>query len=88
MYRTYANLTPTDGACVAASEGDGSPVGVLQLLSTEALAALAQGVLDLNEIARATLRDRGADDTGRWIGLSGSSAVERHVRELREATAN
>jgi len=43
---------------------------ILQSAHTTLLVAAARGEIDLNELARATLADRGLDKSGRWVGFA------------------
>ena len=51
--------------------------GVIQTMSSQALAAAARGELDLNLLARAQLGNRGADHRGEWVGFDKAKDIAR-----------
>src|SRR5690349_19194167 len=56
-------------------------LGFLDLAHTRVLIAVANRRLDLNDIARRELADRGLDHQGTWVGF-------RRAREIYERTRN
>jgi hypothetical protein len=50
-------------------------LGALQLLSSEVLAAVASGRLDLNLAARHELASRGQDKKGAWVGFDKAARI-------------
>lgn len=50
--------------------------GVLQLMKNEVLAAVINGEIDLNEVARQEMAGRGLDKKGAWVGFQ--KAAELH----------
>lgn len=44
-------------------------LGFIQLAPTDVLAAVSRGELDLNELARKAIADRGQDKHGEWVGF-------------------
>ena len=44
-------------------------IGFIQIAITKVLAAVARGELDLNQLAREELANRGLDQSGAWVGF-------------------
>jgi len=50
-------------------------LGAIALLSSEVLAAVASGKLDLNLIARHEIAARGQDKSGKWVGFDKAAKI-------------
>jgi len=50
-------------------------IGFIQLADARVLAAVAQGKIDLNRIAREELASRGAGITGMWVGFEAARKI-------------
>ena len=50
-------------------------IGFIQIAITKVLAAVARGELDLNQLAREELANRGLDKTGAWVGFDKARAI-------------
>lgn len=50
-------------------------LGAIQLIPTAVLAAVAQGKLDLNLVARHELAGRGRDKQGNWVGFDTAAKI-------------
>lgn len=50
-------------------------LGGIQLLSSAVLAAVAQGKLDLNLVARHELASRGQNERGQWVGFDRAAQI-------------
>ena len=50
-------------------------LGGIQLISSAVLAAVAQGKLDLNLVARHELASRGHDEAGKWVGFERAAKI-------------
>ena len=46
-----------------------NPVFALQSLPTSMLASVVCGAIDLNELAKRELENRGMDENGVWVGM-------------------
>lgn len=49
--------------------------GVIQLLKNEVLAAIINGEIDLNEVARLEMASRGLDKKGTWVGFQKATEI-------------
>ncbi len=56
--------------------------GVIQLFTNEVLAAAARGEIDLNELARGELCNRGLDENGDWIGFDAARTLMANFNKL------
>ena len=50
-------------------------VGFIQIALTKVLAAVARGELDLNQLAREELANRGLDKNGAWVGFDCANEI-------------
>ena len=50
-------------------------VGFIQIALTKVLAAVARGELDLNQLAREELANRGLDKNGAWVGFDRANQI-------------
>jgi hypothetical protein len=50
-------------------------LGFLQLADREVLAAVARGELDLNQLARREMANRGLDQHGKWVGFEHAARI-------------
>lgn len=53
-------------------------LGFIQTADTKVLVAVARGELDLNEIARQELANRGLGLSGQWVGFEAANAIVRN----------
>jgi len=58
-------------------------LGAIQLLSNQVLAAVAQGKLDLNQVALENLAARGLDKNGNWVGFSEAKKLHNVNQEKK-----
>lgn len=49
--------------------------GVIQLMKNEVLAAVINGEIDLNEVARLEMASRGLDKKGAWVGFRKAAEI-------------
>lgn len=52
-----------------------NPVFIFSMTSTDLLLAAAAGLIDLNQLAREQLADRGLDANGKWIGFDNAARI-------------
>ncbi len=50
-------------------------LGFIQLAATKVLAAVANGEIDLNQLACQTLASRGLDKQGNWVGFDKAKQI-------------
>jgi len=50
-------------------------LGFIQIALTKVLAAVARGELDLNQLAREELANRGLDKSGDWVGFDKARVI-------------
>lgn len=60
----------TDSATTGKACFSSDDLGFIQMAPTRLLAAAAQGLLDLNHLARVELASRGLDRDGVWVGFA------------------
>ena len=60
-------------AIATGDDDDGNPNMLLQTLITDMLIAAATGLIDLNQLARAELANRGVNADGKWIGFDAAA---------------
>ncbi len=52
-------------------------LGFIQIAKTDVLSAIAKGELDLNQLARQELANRGLDIDGHWVGFDKASLIHK-----------
>lgn len=57
-------------------------LGFIQIAHVTILVAVAAGRLDLNDLARRELADRGLDHKGKWVGFPKANAIYERTRRL------
>jgi len=50
-------------------------LGFIQIALTNVLAAVSRGELDLNQLAREELANRGLDKSGAWVGFDKARVI-------------
>jgi len=68
---TYAEEIEVDGQWFTSDDD----LGHLSMMSSAFLAVIAQGKLDMQQIARELLSHRGHDETGKWVGFEAAKAA-------------
>ena len=52
-----------------------NPVFIFSMTSTDLLLAAAAGLIDLNQLARKQLANRGLDANGKWVGFDRAAEI-------------
>ena len=52
-----------------------NPVFIFSMTSTDLLLAAAAGLIDLNQLAREQLADRGLNADGKWVGFDRAAEI-------------
>ena len=52
-----------------------NPVFIFSMTSTDLLLAAAAGLIDLNQLARKQLANRGLDANGKWVGFDRAADI-------------
>jgi len=58
-------------------------LGFIQIAKTDVLSAVAKGELDLNQLARQEMANRGLDKDGHWVGFDKA----HHIHNTKGAKA-
>lgn len=81
---THAQEIEVDGQWFT-SDND---LGLVGMMSSEFLAAIAQGKLDMKRLAREMLALGGRDETGTWVGFAAAAAALDRPRTHEAFNAN
>ena len=60
-------------------------VGFIQIALTKVLAAVARGELDLNQLAREELANRGLDKNGAWVGFDRANEIHMGTQPAKSS---
>ncbi len=52
-------------------------LGFIQIAKTDVLSAIAKGELDLNQLARQEMANRGLDKDGHWVGFDKAHLIHK-----------
>lgn len=67
------------------SDDDKNPDYTFQVTDSDILAMAARGKIDLNQIARKELSQRGLDHHGNWVGFDESNRIYEEYEARRKS---
>lgn len=81
---THAEEIEIDGQWFTSDDD----LGHVSMMSNAFLAVVAQGKVDMAELAREMLSFRGCDETGKWVGFDAARAALNRPRTHEAFNAN
>jgi len=81
---THAEEIEVDGQWFTSDDD----LGYVSMMSIAFLSVVAQGKIDMRQMAREMLSHRGCDETGTWVGFAAAKAVLDRPRTYRTHRAD